>query len=165
MPTPFADSRGFTIIELMLVIAVVGILAAIAIPQYQTYVTRAKIAEGFELAGPLKKTIAAYYDRWGVLPADNQAAGLPAPEALRGEWVASIAVEHGAIAVHFDPKLQRDAKAELVLHLRPALNRRQPTAALVWVCETHAPPAGFEVPGGQPAPVLPPALLSGPCRT
>ena len=61
--------RGFTVIELMLVIGVIGVLAAIAIPQYQSYVVRAKVAEGFELAAPVMRGIAAYYDRWGALPA------------------------------------------------------------------------------------------------
>jgi len=165
MPILLARHRGFTVIELMLVISVIGILAAIAIPQYQTYVVRAKIAEGFQLAAPLQKTVAAYYDRWGVLPANNQVAGLPAPEALRGEWVTSIAVEQGTLAVRFDPKLKLDKPGDLVLHLRPAINRRQPTAALVWLCESHAPPPGFEVPGGQPASILPPAVLAGNCRS
>ncbi|NJO56769.1 MAG: prepilin-type N-terminal cleavage/methylation domain-containing protein [Rhodospirillales bacterium] len=59
---------GFTLIELMIVVAILGILAALAVPQYQTFTTRAKISEGLVLLGPVKLAVAEYYASHGRLP-------------------------------------------------------------------------------------------------
>jgi type IV pilus assembly protein PilA len=69
--------HGFTLVELMLVVAIIGILAAVALPAYSEYMDRAKRAERFELVQPARQAISAFYDRWGRLPTTNTEAGLP----------------------------------------------------------------------------------------
>ena len=85
--------KGFTLIELMIVVAIIGILAAVAIPQYQNYVARAQVAEGLALASGAKTAIAEYRSTTGEWPADNAAAGLAAdPEDISGKYVKSVCV-------------------------------------------------------------------------
>ena len=86
--------KGFTLIELMIVVAIIGILAAVAIPQYQNYVARAQVAEGLALASGAKTAIAEYRSTTGEWPADNAAAGLAAdPEDISGKYVKSVEIE------------------------------------------------------------------------
>lgn len=154
--------HGFTLIELMLVVTIIGILAAISIPAYQDYTTRAKVAEGMELVKPVQQAISQYYDRWGRLPRDNATAGLASPQALRGLWVARIEVRDGMITLQFDPSISPEGG---VLYIRPAIQSAYPTAALVWVCNDRSPPKGFETttPLGS-APTLKERYLSAGCR-
>jgi type IV pilus assembly protein PilA len=87
--------QGFTLIELMIVVAIIGILAAIAIPQYQNYVARTQVAEAFNLFGTIKTAIGVYYNTEGKFPTSNIKAG--APENVSGKYVDSI--ETGAKGV------------------------------------------------------------------
>jgi prepilin-type N-terminal cleavage/methylation domain-containing protein len=137
--------RGFTLIELMLVVAIIGILAAVALPAYQDYVVRSMVAEGLELAVSVEKTISEYRDRWGVLPRDNAAAGLPSATALRGAWVSGMEVHEGSITISFVENLAGAIKGRPVLLLRPAIDTSWPTGAIVWVCHDRDAPKGFTV--------------------
>lgn len=88
---------GFTLIELMIVVAIVAILAAIAVPAYQDYIARSQVAEGILLAGGAKEAITIYYSDNGIFPGDNSAAGLSAPASISGKYVSSVTVGTGGV--------------------------------------------------------------------
>ena len=92
--------QGFTLIELMIVVAIIGILAAIAIPAYQDYTIRAQVSEGINLSGAAKAAIAETYLNRGTAPATRTAAGMSAAAAdTQGKYVASLDVVNGEIVI------------------------------------------------------------------
>ena len=96
------SQNGFTLIELMIVVAIVGILGAIAIPTYKDYTVRAKVGEGLHLASPAKAAIAEFVMSEGVYPANNAAAGLASGTSIRGDYVSSVAINaSGQITVTY----------------------------------------------------------------
>ena len=91
--------RGFTLIELMIVVAIIGTLAALAIPAYQNYTIRAQVTEGLNLVGPFKQAIAEFHHNNGAYPVDNVDAGLQAPAAYTGKYVASVSVAGAVVSI------------------------------------------------------------------
>jgi type IV pilus assembly protein PilA len=93
--------QGFTLIELMIVVAIIGILAAIAIPAYQDYTIRAQVSEGLNLAGGAKAAVSEYTMDRGSFPTDNTLAGISAPGEITGKYVVSVTVADGLITVDY----------------------------------------------------------------
>ncbi|MBH6152735.1 pilin [Neisseria meningitidis] len=89
--------KGFTLIELMIVIAIVGILAAVALPAYQDYTARAQVSEAILLAEGQKSAVTEYYLNHGIWPGDNTSAGVATSTDIKGKYVQSVTVANGVI--------------------------------------------------------------------
>ena len=93
--------QGFTLIELMIVVAIIGILAAIAIPAYQDYTIRSQVSEGLSLGDGAKTAVAEYFTNWGGFPANNATAGLAGAASITGKYVTQVAVANGLITATY----------------------------------------------------------------
>ncbi|HFC8128992.1 TPA: pilin [Neisseria meningitidis] len=89
--------KGFTLIELMIVIAIVGILAAVALPAYQDYTARAQVSEAILLAEGQKSAVTEYYLNHGIWPGDNSSAGVASSSTIKGKYVEKVEVANGVI--------------------------------------------------------------------
>jgi type IV pilus assembly protein PilA len=96
-----AMQRGFTLIELMIVVAIIAILAAIAIPAYQNYLIRAQVTEGMSLSAGAKAAVWDFTSNTGRFPPNNESAGLAQPSSITGKYVSTINVAGGKITATF----------------------------------------------------------------
>ncbi|HGH7057217.1 TPA: pilin [Neisseria meningitidis] len=89
--------KGFTLIELMIVIAIVGILAAVALPAYQDYTARAQVSEAILLAEGQKSAVTEYYLNHGEWPGNNSSAGVATSSEIKGKYVEKVEVKNGVV--------------------------------------------------------------------
>ena len=131
--------KGFTLIELMIVIAIIGILAAIAIPAYQNYVIRAQISEGPSLLGGLEAAFDENYANTGTAAASNKAVGITS--AIQGTYVSAATLSAaGQITVTYDQAATNAAvKGDTVIWTA----YKSPNGDISWVCNAHAVSAGL----------------------
>lgn len=122
--------QGFTLIELMIVVAIIGILAAIAIPAYQDYTIRAQVSEGLSLSGGAKAAVTEYFQDRGVLPVDNAEAGLTAAANIQGNYVTQVAVANGVITVTYG----NDAHSEIAADSITMTPDTTAVGSVQWVC-------------------------------
>ena len=122
--------QGFTLIELMIVVAIIGILAAIAIPAYQDYTIRAQVSEGLNLAGGSKVAVTEYYQDTGAFPTTNTMAGVSARAEINGKYTTQVVVGAlGAITVTYGGSANANL-ATGTLTLTPTDN----VGAVEWAC-------------------------------
>ena len=162
------SAAGFTLIELMIVVAIIGVLAAIAIPAYQDYTVRAQVAEGVNLASNIKVQITDSYVQRGRVPDNRSQAGLTANATdTRGTYTESIEVTNGTVSVTFGHAAHTAIAGRTLVLLPYETNE----ATLVWRCGLADAPSGLSIMGtaaSDPAPALattvPERYLPSPCR-
>jgi type IV pilus assembly protein PilA len=135
--------KGFTLIELMIVVAIIGILAAIAIPAYQDYLVRSQVSEGLTMASAAKAAVSEYYATRGTWPASNSAAGIGSETTIKGKYVDGIKVAGGGITVNFGTGANTKINTKKV-GLTPAAS---PNGDVVWTCGYATVPAGLSSTG------------------
>lgn len=128
--------QGFTLIELMIVVAIIGILAAVAIPSYQDYTKRAHVSEGLSLAGAAKTGVSEYYGSQGSWPSNNATAGIGTAASISGNAVKSVEVGSlGTILITYNTKV--DSADDSTLLLTP----NDAGGSIQWLCNTGSVPS------------------------
>jgi type IV pilus assembly protein PilA len=136
--------KGFTLIELMIVVAIIGILAAIAIPAYQDYTIRSQVSEGLAMAGASKAAVAETFAQNGTWPADNTAAGIGNAADITGKYVTQIEVNTGTITITYGGQANSAINGK-TLGLQPL---RSNNNDVVWVCGNKAAPSNAAAAAG-----------------
>ncbi|HGL9780297.1 TPA: pilin [Neisseria gonorrhoeae] len=122
--------KGFTLIELMIVIAIVGILAAVALPAYQDYTARAQVSEAILLAEGQKSAVTEYYLNNGEWPANNGDAGVASASEIKGKYVESVTVEKGVVTA----KMLSSGVNNEIKNKKLSLWARRQDGSVKWFC-------------------------------
>jgi type IV pilus assembly protein PilA len=157
------DAAGFTLIELMIVIAIIGIMATMAVPSYQERVIRAQVSEGLGLASFAEQAVAQYYAKTHRMPPDNLSAGLPPADRIVGTYVEQLEVRGGALKIVFGNQSNRNLAGK-TLTIRPAAVPDYPQVPLSWVCGLADVPKRMVAQGNNET-NLPPTYLPIDCRS
>lgn len=135
--------RGFTLIELMVVVTIIGILASISMPAYHEYIVRSQVVDGITLVESLKGPVKEFYKQRGRFPLDNLEAGIPEPDKLISNYVKRVTLENGAFHVEFGHKVNLKL-LDQILTIRPVVVSESPMSPYSWLCGNDTSVPGME---------------------
>ena len=137
---------GFTLMELMVTVAIIGILATITIPSYLVKRQRSEVAEALHVAETISEDITAYYYSTLSFPSDNKEAGLPEAEFLIGNKITRMEIEDGAIHITLGNKVSKPLQGKII-SMRPAIVTGSPKSPISWLCGSDSPVTGMQAVG------------------
>lgn len=140
------QTQGFTLIEMMVVVAIITILALMAIPKADPTIARRQVVESLTLIEDYKKLVTFYHQSTLVFLPDNKTAGIPEPDKLLGNYVSRIELKNGAFHIHFGNKAHVSIK-DKILSVQPIVVKDSPQSPLSWLCGRGAVPEGMQAVG------------------
>ncbi len=146
--------HGFTAIEMMVVVAILGILAMIAIPSSMSRIIKEQVIAAMPLADVAKTPIAASWALAKVLPENNEAAGLPSQDKVVSNFISGLSIESGAIHMTFGNKAHPQIKGK-ILSIRPAVIEESQIVPVAWVCGNAKAPEKMTIKGENKTNVSP----------
>jgi type IV pilus assembly protein PilA len=154
--------RGFTLIEMMVVVGIIAVLALLMVPAYIDRLVRNQISEALPLADIAKRPIQTSWSLAQVLPADNESIGLPVADKVVSNYVRAVTVEGGAIHMTFGNRAHRQISGQR-LTLRPAIVKDAPVVPIAWVCGYASVPGNMTI-QGENRTSIPAGYLPMQCR-
>ena len=139
-------NKGFTLIEMMVVVAIIAILAVIALPSPDPAIARKQVIESMQLVEDYQKLVTFYHKSAQVFLKNNQEAGIPAADKLLGNYVDRIDLQDGAFHLHFGNKAHPSIKNK-TLSIQPIMVSGSPESPISWICGKAAVPAGMKAVG------------------
>ncbi len=138
--------KGFTLIEIMVVVAIIAILALMALPTPDPAISRKQVSESLELIEDYTKLVDYYHKSTQIFLKDNKEAGMPAADKLLGNYVDRIDLKDGAFHLHFGNKAHPNIKNK-TLSVQPIMVKGSPESPISWICGKAAVPAGMQAVG------------------